>query len=218
MSLNEIPVLFQNDEFVAVNKPAGISVHNNEDPTNLLLVLQEQLNLKKLFPVHRLDKETSGIQILALNESSAKTLAETFQSRKVEKIYSGVLKGKLDKPEGIWNQPLTDKAEGRRQPAGQSRDRIPCETRYRVLETNQYFVLCEFNLITGRQHQIRKHAAMVNHPLIGDSRYGDPKYNQKISEIYKNDRMFLHCARVVILGTTIECPTPADFALLLAPQ
>src|SRR5689334_19879217 len=124
-----IPILFQNSDWIAVNKPEGISLHNNEDPTNLLQLLKIQLGDKKFYPVHRLDKETSGIQVLALNELWAKDLAAEFENRSVSKIYCGVLRGQLKMAEGIWNQPLTDKAEGRKNPSGVLRERVPCETR-----------------------------------------------------------------------------------------
>lgn len=199
--------MFQDKGWLAVDKPAGISVHNNEDPQNLLKLLQTQLDLKQIFPIHRLDKETSGIQLLALDETHAKEFSIEFQNRQVEKIYEGLLRGQLKAQSGVWSQPLTDKAEGRKNPSGQARDRVPCETRYTLLEKNNYFSHCEFHLITGRQHQIRKHAALANHSLVGDPRYGDRKYNLKISHVYKTDRLFLHCCKIKILGQTLISPS-----------
>jgi tRNA pseudouridine65 synthase len=213
--MNKVRVIFQNKDFLAVDKDCGISVHNKEDPQNLLALLEDQLNLPDILPVHRLDKETSGIQILALNSAAAKKLAGEFQNRSVKKIYVGVLRGQLKTPEGVWTRPLTDKAEGRKNPEGTSRDRVPCETKFRVLKDTRYFSLCEFDLLTGRQHQIRKHTALINHPLVGDSRYGDPKYNAKMAGLYKSDRMYLHCTRVEIFGQIIESPVPVNFEVLL---
>ena len=210
-------ILFQNQDFIAVDKPTGISVHNNEDSENLIDTLQSQLKLNKLFPVHRLDKETSGVQVLALNEVSAKKLAEQFQNHSVTKIYFGVLRGQLKEKEGLWKLALSDKAEGRKNPAGQSKDRVPCETRFKVLQQSQYFTACEFHLITGRQHQIRKHAAMTNHAIVGDSRYGDQKYNQRMAQLYKTERMFLHCSKIEIAGQKIESPSPELFEGIFRP-
>ena len=212
----QIAVLYQDKDFLAVQKPAGVSVHNNEDPQNLLLMLQQQLSVTKLYPVHRLDKETSGIQLLALNEISARNLSSEFEKRTVDKIYAGVLRGELKQAQGIWNQALTDKAEGRKNPAGMSRDRIACETQFQVLNSNKFFSLCQFKLITGRQHQIRKHSALMNHPLVGDARYGDPKYNKKMADLYKTDRMFLHCHQIKILGQSFESPIPEIFKKLIS--
>jgi RluA family pseudouridine synthase len=212
MIFNEIPLLFQNADFVAVDKPAGISVHNAEDPQNLLDVLEKQLG-QKVFPVHRLDKETSGIQILALNEASARKLSLEFEKREVRKMYTGLLRGKLKDDTGVWKHPLTDKAEGRKNPAGQPRERVPCETGFKVLHRSDYFTLCAFDLKTGRQHQIRKHAAIANHALVGDPRYGDSKYNLKMAGIYKTSRLFLHCTEMEIGGEKIIGPVPESFKL-----
>jgi RluA family pseudouridine synthase len=208
-----IYIIYQNQNWVAVDKPAGLSVHNNEDPQNLLKVLEKQLKVLKIYPVHRLDKETSGVQILALNDEWASILAQEFEKRTVEKIYTGVVRGQLKESEGSWKEALTDKAEGRKNPAGISRERVQCETRFSVLKSSKYFTLCEFNLITGRQHQIRKHAAMVNHAIVGDPRYGDKTYNARMAEIYKTDRMFLHCSRLKIADQTLNAPQ--DFEKLI---
>lgn len=211
MNSISIPILFQNEEILVVNKPEGISVHNNEDKQNLLILLEKEFAAIKLYPIHRLDKETSGIQILALNSEAAQKYSSEFQNRSVKKIYHGILRGQLNDSSGSWTRPLTDKAEGRKNPQGQSKDRVPCETKFSVLKQNQYFTLCEFDLITGRQHQIRKHTALVNHPLVGDARYGENKYNEKMAKIYSTNRLFLHCAHIKIFNLPIDCPAPENF-------
>lgn len=213
MTANSIQILFESPDWLAVNKPPGISIHNVEDPGNLITVLAKSIK-GPLFPVHRLDKETSGVQVFALHEKSAQQLASAFQSREVTKTYQGILRGALKNPEGVWTKSLTDKSEGRKNPQGLAKDRVPCETGYKVLQATRFFSFCEFNLITGRQHQIRKHAALEQHHLVGDNRYGDQKYNQKMAEMYKIDRMFLHCFQLTILGKILEAPTPPEFSSL----
>jgi RluA family pseudouridine synthase len=208
--MGEINVIFEDGEILVVNKPHGISVHNAEDPSNLLLLLNKNKNYK-LHPVHRLDKETSGIQLLAKNPQTAALLANEFSSHHVKKIYLGVLRGKMKDTKGVWNQQLSDKAEGAKNPAGLSKDRIPCETHFSVLRTNDYFSLCQFDLKTGRQHQIRKHAALNRHHILGDSRYGDKKYNEKMFQIYKFQRMLLHCSSLSILKYHFESPVNLEF-------
>jgi len=206
-----IPILFESIDFIALNKPAGISVHNNEDPTNLLLLMKQERPGSTFYPVHRLDKETSGVQLLALNEATAKTLSQEFEKRSVTKIYTGILRGELKDKEGVWDYSISDKAEGRKDPRGITRERVAAETRFRVLKSSKYFSLCEFHLVTGRQHQIRKHAAVVNHALVGDQRYGDKKYNERIAGLYKTNRMHLHSTSLEILGQKILSPVPTDF-------
>ncbi|MBK7845690.1 MAG: RNA pseudouridine synthase [Bdellovibrionales bacterium] len=209
--MSKLEILFRNSDFLAVNKGTGKSVHSCEDTENLLSTIEAEMGISLLFPVHRLDKETSGIQLIALTKDCARDLANEFQGRKVEKIYTGIIRGQLDVCEGIWTTPLTDKAEGRRNPEGTFKDRVSCETRFQVLRSNRYFSLCKFVLVTGRQHQIRKHTALAKHHLIGDPRYGDLKYNRMIHDRYQLQRMFLHCSFVKIVGQIIECPAPVDF-------
>jgi RluA family pseudouridine synthase len=211
LEFSKITLLFMNKDFVAVDKPTGLSVHNNEDPENLLLFLEKQLHTKNLYPVHRLDKETSGVQIIALQQQSAKELSTLFQEKSVKKTYLGIVRGKLNESQGRWTQSLTDKAEGRKSPAGILGLRVACQTEFRVLKTNPFFSLCQFDLQTGRQHQIRKHCALANHPLVGDNRYGESKYNRKIEGIYKTARMFLHCSELHFLNHKIMSPTPSEF-------
>lgn len=212
-----IPILFQDSNMVVVDKPPGLSVHNPEGGDHLLTVLGQQLELEKpLLPVHRLDKETSGVQVLALNGSTAKRLAAEFENRTVKKTYVGILRGTLPAPAGVWNKPLTDKAEGRRQPQGDPKGRIACETHFKSLRASKYFTQAEFDLITGRQHQIRKHAALDNHALVGDPRYGDPKYNARMADLYKTTRMLLHCHSLTIAGQTVVSPIPSEFDLFFS--
>ena len=189
----------------------GLSVHNEEDSENLLKIILKQESLDKLFPVHRLDRETSGVQLLALNKVSAQKLSQEFQEKRVEKIYIGILRGQLSSEKGVWERPLTDLAEGRKNPSGKAVHRRPCETRYRTLKASRYFTQCEFNLITGRQHQIRKHTALEGHSLVGDSRYGDKKYNKKIAELYSTNRMFLHCLTIDVDGMNFKAHLPVEF-------
>ncbi len=210
----QIEILYRDQNILAVNKPNGFSVHNTEDHLNLMDLVKNQCNLTEVFPVHRLDKETSGIQILALNSESASRYATEFQNQKTIKIYHGVVRGQLENQTGNWTQPLTDKAEGRKNPQGISSQRVPCQTSYKTIQGSKYFTRCQFHLHTGRQHQIRKHAAINGHHLVGDQRYGDQKYNQKIAQLYQSSRMFLHCEELHILGLQINCPPPKEMSAL----
>lgn len=213
--MDKIKILFQDKNWIAVDKPEGLSIHNDEDPSNLQKILIQQYQFKALLPVHRLDKETSGIQIFAFNSDFAQTLANQFQNKSIQKIYHGITRGNLVQPQIIWKHALSDKSEGRKNPAGQARDRVQCETRVKVLEKNKYFSYCQFDLITGRQHQIRKHCAIAKHALVGDHRYGDIKYNSKIAEVYKTDRMFLHCHKISLAQAELTSPIPNIFKSLM---
>lgn len=214
----EIPILFQSPEVVVVDKPEGISIHNGESAEfglDLISILSSQLDISTLFPVHRLDKETSGLQILAVSSEAASLWAQEFQNDRVQKFYEGITRGAFNEREGVWLKPVTDRSEGRVNPAGISSNRVTAKTRFQVLGSNRYFSRVHFELVTGRQHQIRKHCAIHKHPLVGDRRYGEQNYNRRMSELYDTDRMFLHSTRIALCGQTFESPAPSEFEKLV---
>lgn len=215
---SKLPVIEKSKNWLIINKPPGISVHN--EAGDVRSILKKQLHpgtFHDIYPVHRLDKETSGILVVATEQEAAANLSEQFQNHKAEKMYYAVLRGGMDVSEEWqeWAIPISDKAEGRKNPQGLLKDRVEAKTLYRVLDSNKYFSLVELRLLTGRQHQIRKHAALAKHAIVGDARYGDPKYNDKIAQIYKTDRMYLHAFRLSLpIGgrpQTFETPMPQDF-------
>jgi tRNA pseudouridine65 synthase len=217
-------ILAEGPDWLAIHKPAGVSVHN--DPQDVLHLLKKQLPAAKyqnMHLAHRLDKETSGVLLLALNPTRAKDLAEIFQRRDCVKIYHAVLRGSLPVPATpaesaiwqTWSWPLTDKAEGRQNPQGISKDRVDAQTKYRVVKASKFLTLIEVELLTGRQHQIRKHAAIAKHPLVGDSRYNEAKYNARMAGIYGTDRMFLHATSLSFIldnkKVELHAPLPVEF-------
>ena len=219
-STMNLPIIAQSKNYIVINKPAGVSVHN--DPADVIHLLKKQLpsgSYQDIYPVHRLDKETSGLLVVALNEKSAASLAAQFQSGETTKIYSAVLRGAITDLTLHWKWAISDKAEGRKNPQGMSKDRVNAETLVTVEKTNKFFSLVRVKILTGRQHQIRKHAAMARHAILGDDRYSDPKYNSKMAELYKTDRMFLHAQKLTIKidneSHTFEAPLPSEFLSIL---
>lgn len=216
-----LPIIAKGDSWLVIDKPSGVSVHN--DPNDVCQLLRKQLakgSFDDIHPVHRLDKETSGLLLIALNAGTARDLAEKFQDRDCQKTYMALVRGNLEASDWqSWSQPISDKAEGRKNPQGLARDRVEARTEYRAVKSSKYFSLIEVRLLTGRQHQIRKHTAMAKHSIVGDARYGDPKYNSRMTEIYGIDRMFLHAARLKIRidgkEHLFEAPLPEDFDKLL---
>ncbi len=219
---SRIPVIQQSAKWIVINKPVGISVHN--ETNDVRGVLKKQLrpgSYDDVFPVHRLDKETSGVLMVALEAETASELAEKFQNKTTEKSYYAILRGHLDVTEKwkTWDFPISDKAEGRKNPQGLLKDRVAAKTQYKVVKSNKYFSLVEVNLLTGRQHQIRKHAALAGNPIVGDPRYNDGKYNEKMAEIYGEERMYLHAFKLAIQVQgrvqTFDTPLPPAFKALL---
>lgn len=220
-----IPIVQQSAKWVVINKPIGVSVHNEANDVRSLMKKQLRPgSFDDVFPVHRLDKETSGVLMLALEAETATELADKFQGHKTEKTYNAILRGSLPVSEKwqTWDFPISDKAEGRKNPQGLLKDRVAAKTQYRVIDSNKYFSLIEVNLLTGRQHQIRKHAALAGHPIVGDSRYNDPKYNEKMAAIYGEERLYLHAAKLAIQVQgrmqTFESSLPATFKKMVSQK
>lgn len=215
-----LPILYSSKYWGIVDKPAGVSCHNEPGKD-----LQSQLELQfhcDVHLVHRLDRETSGILVYALSAEMVPELQKALADSRSKKIYRALLRGKLPmeiSATQAWSWPLTDKAEGRKNPHGESAQRKVCLTHVQLLAQNQYFSFVECEIETGRQHQIRKHAAIAKHAIVGDTRYGDAGFNAKISNLYKTDRLFLHSYKLVLFQgnneIVVESPLPAEFNQLL---
>ncbi len=187
-----IQILAETEFFIVIIKPPGFSVHN-QSPS---LVEYLQKMKKPIHFVNRLDQETSGLVLVAKKPEYHQQLAEALEQG--TKQYRALLRGPWKKTEQkvTWSAPLTDQAEGRKNPKGLSAERLPCTTLVEVVRTNAYFTEIKAELLTGRQHQIRKHAAIAGHPIVGDNRYNDSKYNRGIAEKYGVARSHLHAERI----------------------
>lgn len=190
-----IQILDENNFFYTIHKPAGYSVHN-ETPSVLEFI--QKLGKPDHF-VNRLDLETSGLMIIAKEPKYHAPLSEALHLG--TKTYRALLRGEVkdltkDNTALIWDRPLTDKSEGRKNPQGTAKDRVPCRTDVRILRKNKHLTEVFAEIKTGRQHQIRKHAALANHPIVGDKRYNDAKYNEKIFKMFSVQRLFLHAEQL----------------------
>jgi 23S rRNA-/tRNA-specific pseudouridylate synthase len=210
----QIPVLAAGKGWLAVDKPAGITVHNMPGMDLCSFALAHLQNEKAekgetdfdpdfgVNPVHRLDKEASGIIFLAATREMFRFFSNQFQSRKVIKRYAAVLHGLLENPEGDdlwgrWRWPLSDTAGGRDNPEGPGR-RQSSETRYRVLDHSAHYTMVEIELLSGRTHQIRRHAKLSGHPVAGDTRYGSARAANYLKRNFAFERIALH-ARALTL-------------------
>lgn len=210
----QIPVLAFGNGWIVVDKPAGLTVHNaaGRDLCSLVCAhiqkeasLQGRMDMDPHFgvhPVHRLDKETSGVILLAANRERFRFFSNQFASRLVKKQYVAILHGRLenakeDDPWGTWNWPLSETAGGRHRPegAGSLKD---CRTRYRVLDHSPHYTMVAIEILSGRTHQIRRHAKLSGHPVVGDARYGSGRSINTLRRHFAFDRMALH-ARALTL-------------------
>ena len=184
-------VIYKDNDIIAINKPAGIAVQGGTKQTthidSMLSALSFGLRRPKL--VHRLDKDTSGVLILARNDLAAAWLTGAFRERTIHKAYYAVLDGQLDKKSGIINAPLRKKMIGNQELVivdEQTGDEAI--TKFKVISSCNLATLVKFLPLTGRTHQLRVHSKYIGHPILGDRKYSST--NRK--------RLLLHAAEIDI--------------------
>jgi 23S rRNA-/tRNA-specific pseudouridylate synthase len=209
----QIPVLSTGNGWLALDKPANMTVHNESgsDLCSLAAAMVQQnkalnsiIEMDEDFgihPVHRLDKETSGVILLAANREMFRFFSRQFESRQVRKKYIAILHGRLEAPSendwGSWQWPLAKTAEGRKNPQG-SVLRQPCETRFRVLSHSAHYTMTEIEILTGRIHQIRRHAKLAGHSVVGDARYGSTRAAKFLQQQHGFHRLGLHAKTLTL--------------------
>ncbi|MEJ0079567.1 MAG: RluA family pseudouridine synthase [Puia sp.] len=185
MKLPEI--LFENDDFIALNKPAGLlSVPDRiQSAPSLKDLLTEKYG--NIFTVHRLDRETSGVIVFAKSSGAHQYLSVIFQERQVEKKYFGIVWGVPAEASGIIDLPMMEHP-GKNGTMVVNRKGKPASTGYEVVENFGRFSLIQFNLFTGRTHQIRVHMKETGHPILCDPLYGDgkPFFVSSLKKNYKH--------------------------------
>jgi len=222
-----LPLLAKGDGWLAVDKPAGLTVHNlpGQDLCSIVgdALKKDPLGRKigydpsvGIHPVHRLDRETSGVMLLACDQMVIREISTRMQDDSTRKRYAAILHGRLpvtpDSEEWIdWGWPLTKSAGGRRDPAGKGKQ-VPSRTRVRVIRHTERYTLVTCELETGRKHQIRRHAKLAGHAVVGDERYG----TRRSVEFLKQkglDRLALHARSLTIRlpgeSSPLEIRSPA---------
>jgi 23S rRNA pseudouridine1911/1915/1917 synthase len=171
-------IIFEDDQIIVVNKPAELlTIPDRHDDTKPSLYAQLNQKYGKVFIVHRLDRETSGILVFAKNEAAHRHLSMQFENHETSKIYLALLDGVLHQQEGEIDKPIAphSSVKGKMVIAKRGKDSL---TRYKVVEQFKHFTLVEANILTGRTHQIRVHFLSLGYPLAVDVLYG------KRSELY----------------------------------
>ena len=175
LSLNKLPeIILENDNFVVLNKPAGLLTVPDREQKEISL--KQILNNKygKIFVVHRLDRDTSGVIIFAKNDATHKYLSQLFEGREVQKFYTGLVHGTLPNKSGTIEAAITEHpvVKGKMVIHRKGKNSI---TDYEVQEEFGLFSWVKFQLHTGRTHQIRLHMQHIGHPIVCDELYGDGK-------------------------------------------
>ena len=219
-----LPILFEDDAFVAIDKPSGLAVHGGSGVAHgvieSLRSMRPEARLLEL--VHRLDRETSGVLLVAKKRSSLTALHEMMRERVMDKRYLAGVRGRFRNE----TQRVTLALAKRVTADGDKRVSVSAggqesETIFRRVARSEDFSLLEAQLLTGRTHQIRVHLAHLKHPVLGDDKYGDFDLNKRLRKEGLN-RMFLHAASLAfshpLNGTPVrlESPLPADLAAFAA--
>jgi tRNA pseudouridine65 synthase len=197
--VNPLQILFQDERLVAVNKPNGLLVHKSPIAADAdvfaVQLLRDQLG-QKVYPVHRLDRKTSGVLLFALDEEMNGLMQQQFQKGQVKKIYHAIVRG-FTPDEGKIDYPLK-REDGTMQEAFTSfKTRARSEVPFQIGKhpTSRYSFV-ELTPTTGRMHQLRKHMAHIFHPIIGDRPHGCNKQNRFFKNELGMDEMMLHAVSV----------------------
>jgi 23S rRNA pseudouridine1911/1915/1917 synthase len=169
MSLN---IIFEDDQVIVVNKPADLlTIPDRHDDTKPSLYGQLNQKYGKVFIVHRLDRETSGLLVFAKNEAAHRHLSMQFENHETSKVYLALLDGVMHNESGEIDKPIAPHSgiKGKMVVAKRGKDSL---TRYQVVERFKHFTLVEANILTGRTHQIRVHFLSMGYPLAVDGLYG----------------------------------------------
>ncbi len=218
MRPEEIPldIVYEDPWLIVVNKPSGMLVHpsHRENSGTLLNALAFHVNRDggalTIRPglIHRLDKETSGLVVVAKNATAHRVLSGHFMRKRVEKRYFALVEGRVDTEEGTIEAPIGRYAELKHWSVKE--DGKYSETRFRVRQRHPNTTLLELEPVTGRTNQLRIHCETIGHPIVGDTKRGGREY----------ERLCLHAFRLAFphpaSGESLSFESPVDFALSLA--
>lgn len=202
-----IPILYQDDKVIIIDKPRGISVQPGEKAGKTILDLVSEEYKIPVWPVHRLDRETSGCLVLALNKEAAKEVTRGFEDGIFSKTYIAIVKGSMNQNKGSITESIMQHGEEKK-----------ARTDYKVIETfevnDDVFSLLELTLFSGRMHQIRIHLNQERNPILGDDKHGDFQLNKRIKKEYGVKHLMLHAKKIEGKGfsaITEDCERFTDF-------
>lgn len=225
------PILFQDDQLIAIHKPSGLLVHRSEiDRHETRFALQEVRDQigQRVHAIHRLDKGTSGILLFGLHPDGARAVSMQFEAGTVRKRYLAIVRGWPDQV-GEIDHPLSRQYDDYERSPDQIAPPQDARTRYRRMATvtlphqvdrypSSRYALLELDPITGRKHQLRRHLKHLAHPIIGDATYGKGRHNRLFTELFGSQRLLLACTQLAFdhpitrERVTLGCPLSEDFA------
>jgi 23S rRNA pseudouridine1911/1915/1917 synthase len=230
---NDLDIIFENEQLIAVNKPSGLlSIPDRHDEAlpSLLQLLSSRYD--KIFTVHRIDRDTSGLILFAKDAATHKYLSQLFEAHTVEKYYRGIVHGQPHSTSGTIDAPIAEHPVHKGSMVIHRKGK-PAITDYELVEGHGSFSLMQFRIHTGRTHQVRVHAKHIGHPLACDPLYGDgkPVFVSAIKKKYKLakkeeeerpilSRLALHAYMLIFTlpggqPITLTAPMPKDMRALL---
>ena len=212
-NIQPLEILYHDEYIVAINKPSGLLVHKSPiDKHEIRFALQELRDQigKYVYPVHRLDKPTSGVLLFGLSKEIAQVLSEAFRNNEIKKEYIAVVRGYTDE-QGVIEHPLKQmldtKAEKER---GITKEEQDAQTHYERVETIELpyavsrYPMARYSLVrlfpqTGRKHQLRRHMKHIHHHMIGDTKHGRGEHNTLFREKFECHRLLLHSTKITFI-------------------
>lgn len=231
--VNNLVVLYQDEYLIAIDKPSGLLVHRSmldkHETQFAMQMLRDQIG-QHVFPVHRLDRPTSGVLIFALSSDIARLLNEQFSAQTIEKTYLAIVRGHIPEQGQIEHalkeklDKIADKMVNQDKPAQEA---FTLYQRLALFElpfaVGRYpsarYSLVKLNPKTGRKHQLRRHMAHINHPIVGDTTHGDGKHNAFIRQQYDLHQLALTCKSMTlrhpVSGESVQIKSHIDKSLLV---
>ena len=221
-----LQILYQDDYLVAINKPSGLLVHRSmidrHETQFAIQILRDQIG-RYVYPLHRLDKPTSGVLLFALSSEMAREMTELFSERETSKEYLAVVRGYTDES-GCIDYPLKevlDKMTDRK--ARTDKEPQEAVTEYLRLGTVELpypvsrYPVARYSLVrllpkSGRKHQLRRHMKHIMHPIVGDTKYGRGEHNQLFRKKFDCHRLLLHASKL-----TFKHPVTGELLCITAP-
>ena len=227
-----LEIVYEDHDVLAINKPAGMlsqkakkeDISANEYILQYLLesgtITRESLHTFKPSVCNRLDRNTSGILVAGKTLNGLQQMSKAFRERSMEKYYLAIVAGHISKPRRIEGFLIMDEKNNQVTILSEpSNDAKPIITEYRPLKLVGQVTLLEVHLITGRSHQIRAHLASIGHPVIGDTKYGNPRLNREFLKNAGVTHQLLHAYRLFLAdGTKIQADAPKEFERALECQ
>lgn len=236
----KLDIVYEDEHILLINKPVGMLSQKAETKDESLVehiisymldtnqLTKEELRKFKPSICNRLDRNTSGLVVAGKSLFGLQKMGELFKERNLKKFYRCLVVGNLTESQYIKGYLVKDEATNKVTITKQERkDALPIETEYTPIWSNEHCTLLEVHLITGRTHQIRAHLASVNHPIIGDYKYGNRKQNDRYKQKYRLESQLLHAYRLEmpeledmpkISKQQFVAPVPALFANIIKEE